>query len=455
MAGEQAQTTLVGSYGVELSPSKLDASIRDVEMKAEHVAGSNEQQLVAEDNGLPRKRAKTFHEASTGDNSHVHTHSKGTAPIKNEFLVKSTDALRTRELMENASTYEKQPSSQDPRNTSCDAPVSDRKPQRDRKKQSGPSQNKSRDFGTSRDAIPLCGTRVSQPEFSPLDCKFGPKCKFEHNLRTYLDHGRRDDLNTFNSICPIWDQLGMCPSGWKCRFVRSHSMEKVHEDGRKELMLVEDPVRIARARAAGYIDGEIGVVNKVNAQQKILIGKRDYPTPKSDEYLQWMSKQIEKNRERHNRGFPDNENGQHKFCKGTMAHKEINQDIADESSSGSKSEETADEIRETNRASYMETPLLPSEKRRLYYGPDTPVLAPLTTQGNLPFRRLCVELGAQVTWSEMAMSLPLLQGQRSEWALLKAHESETVPPTVNIGSHVLPGYENHQDLKFGAQVRSL
>lgn len=53
------------------------------------------------------------------------------------------------------------------------------------------------------------------------------------------------------------------------------------------------------------------------------------------------------------------------------------------------------------------------------------ILSPLTKGGNLPFRRLCVSFGAEVTVSEMAYARQLLRRRPPEMALLKSHPSET------------------------------
>ncbi|KAH8129853.1 tRNA-dihydrouridine synthase 3 [Trichoderma asperellum] len=394
-------------------------------------SGNNQNQPVSE---TPKR---------SEENGEPNDRVKGLAPIKKEYLIDMSGKQDERSTAVDDDAAEGRGS--DPRDQSRrDGEDSRSQGKKGKKKAKG--QNIDRSFGRFDDAIPLCNSRAYAREFSPKECPYGEKCKMCHDLRKYLNEGRREDVDALGGKCPAFEAHGFCASGWKCRFVKSHMEEIEHEDGRKELVLKdnrppkeeseEEPSEEPKAdespskessqdkeaaphgREKGEDELRPGIYNVVTMGQKIQLNRKRIDFTKTDQYITWLNHESNISQDFHHRRKDQPEMGI-----------------------------------EDLRARFVDPPFKPSEKRRLYFGAETPTLAPLTTQGNLPFRRLCVELGCQATYSEMALGMPLLQGSKPDWTLLRAHKSEITPPKMNPGAIPLfDDYNHSRDLKFGAQI---
>ncbi|XP_031566766.1 tRNA-dihydrouridine(47) synthase [NAD(P)(+)]-like [Actinia tenebrosa] len=162
--------------------------------------------------------------------------------------------------------------------------------------------------------------------------------------------------------CIVFERFGKCNFGINCRFSKNHIDEEYKNIVNEELFANKKHLR---TKDTLYKDLQIS------------LRKKKYSFPRSDQYLASLKQKS--------KAEPSNIS------------------VVDEG-----------EIR-----------LRPCEKKKIDFS-DKLFLAPLTTVGNLPYRRICKQYGADITCSEMAMCTTLLQGQQSEWALLKRHHTEDI-----------------------------
>lgn len=238
------------------------------------------------------------------------------------------------------------------------------------KKKRKRGQNKKRELIQPKDVIQLCSSVVDADD--GRTCRWGAeKCRNSHDIKSYLESKPAD----LEGECPNFKAYGYCNAGVKCRWLGSH-----YDAATGKVIKRKDKF-------------ETDELNKIDPQAKFNLQKKKYPFTKSNEMITYLDEIVKYNSEWNN-------------------------------STKEEREKDTSQTRKDNQFDYVEAPFKPWEKKKLNYS-RAKVVSPLTTVGNLPYRRLMKKLyDVDVTFSEMALTLPLIQGTNSEWALMKAHRTE-------------------------------
>ncbi|KAL3674517.1 hypothetical protein V7S43_000465 [Phytophthora oleae] len=248
---------------------------------------------------------------------------------------------------------------------------------RDKKKETDDRDSKKKRGGTFKkrpvDVEQDPADCLCRPVASGENCKFGDNCKFSHDINDYMKRKPKD----LGESCPVFGAVGYCRYGMACRFANSH-IEKVDGSYRN-------------VKREGYVDGTelVDEVNDLNHDLRLKLRKDTY---------NFQSKQQQK--------------------------KKGKKSAPRKASPESEDTKAKPEPEDAKVEPAAESPLLAERKpidfkQKIY-------IAPLTTVGNLPFRRLMKQTGADITCGEMAMATNLLKAQQSEWALLRRHKSEDI-----------------------------
>ncbi|KAK3916031.1 tRNA-dihydrouridine(47) synthase [NAD(P)(+)]-like [Frankliniella fusca] len=274
---------------------------------------------------------------------------------------------------------------------SLEPPSKKRLSKSEKKKLRGQNKARPPPFKVNREII-LCHTLVDIVEGEePVPCS-NNRCTNMHDVKAFMAIRPRD----IGTTCYNFETRGRCPRGLTCRYGSSH----ISQDGFN---------KVNKTLWESYCSKPPPTQNVLSKELQVSLRKRTYDFKISEKVLE-ESKVVQSSKG--TKRTIDDEVKVEIEVDNTTASAKIDGGTKPACKTGPVSDE--DIIK----------PRIPEKKTIVWRGKLA--LSPLTTVGNLPFRRICKEFGVDITCGEMAMAVPLLQGMTQEWALVKKHESEDI-----------------------------